>query len=203
MKTAPKLQALVEQLAVQYCFDLQGTGDALALEQEAEVPWARLLIENLGAKRIKLSCQLYIFDEWVDEPAIVFWTAPTGDWAPIEVTQIQGGWQGYAALDPQGDLEDFYDPAGQATLAHFAEAELFVNLTTQGWLTNSRRVVRPAHWPGCQRKHAGPCYGLLWQCAACGKSVCCAEGTDDHPEVCDACWVKLYDTKEEVNDVPF
>lgn len=31
-------------------------------------------------------------------------------------------------------------------------------------------------------------YGELWQCANCKRSFCFAEGTDDHPELCDACW---------------
>jgi hypothetical protein len=51
--------------------------------------------------------------------------------------------------------------------------------------------------PGCQSTHAGPCYGELWQCAACGKIVCFAEGSDNHPELCDACWCKRYAGQED------
>jgi hypothetical protein len=46
--------------------------------------------------------------------------------------------------------------------------------------------------PGCQSTNHSECYGELWQCAACGKTVCYAEGTDDHPELCDACWAKRF-----------
>lgn len=49
------------------------------------------------------------------------------------------------------------------------------------------------HDPRCQSDHVGNCYGVLWQCEACGKTVCCAEGTDDHPELCDDCWVARFE----------
>jgi len=42
---------------------------------------------------------------------------------------------------------------------------------------------------GCQSTNHDQCYGDLWQCAKCGKTVCYAEGTDDDPELCDDCWV--------------
>jgi hypothetical protein len=45
---------------------------------------------------------------------------------------------------------------------------------------------------GCQSTNHTECYGELWQCAACGKTVCSAEGTDNHPELCDDCWVKCF-----------
>lgn len=45
---------------------------------------------------------------------------------------------------------------------------------------------------GCQSTHHTDCYGDLWQCATCGKTVCYAEGTDNHPELCDDCWVQRY-----------
>lgn len=45
---------------------------------------------------------------------------------------------------------------------------------------------------GCQSTNHSECYGELWQCAACGKTVCYAEGTTDHPELCDDCWAKRF-----------
>lgn len=49
------------------------------------------------------------------------------------------------------------------------------------------------HDPRCQSSHPGPCYGVLWQCEACGKTICCAEGTDDGTELCDDCWASRFD----------
>ncbi|MCB0094157.1 MAG: hypothetical protein KDE46_00500 [Caldilineaceae bacterium] len=45
---------------------------------------------------------------------------------------------------------------------------------------------------GCQSTNHTECYGELWACANCGKIVCFAEGTDNHPELCDDCWVERY-----------
>jgi hypothetical protein len=59
-------------------------------------------------------------------------------------------------------------------------------------------VESNGHMLGCQSTNHEQCYGGLWQCAACGKTVCYAEGTDDHRELCDGCWVK-----QEENDVRF
>jgi hypothetical protein len=50
---------------------------------------------------------------------------------------------------------------------------------------------------GCQSTNHTNCYGELWQCAACGKTVCYAEGTDNHPELCDDCWVQYQAEKDE------
>lgn len=47
---------------------------------------------------------------------------------------------------------------------------------------------------GCQSLNHDQCYGELWQCAVCGKTVCCAEGTDDHRELCDDCWASRFHT---------
>ncbi len=46
---------------------------------------------------------------------------------------------------------------------------------------------------GCQSMNHSECYGALWQCAQCGKTVCYAEGTTDEPELCDDCWVQTHD----------
>jgi len=47
--------------------------------------------------------------------------------------------------------------------------------------------------PGCQSMNHTECYGDLWQCAQCGKTICYAEGTDDDSELCDDCWVQTHD----------
>lgn len=51
---------------------------------------------------------------------------------------------------------------------------------------------------GCQSTNHGrrACYGELWQCGVCGKTVCYAEGTDNDPSLCDDCWVKKHGGKD-------
>src|SRR5690349_13429275 len=46
---------------------------------------------------------------------------------------------------------------------------------------------------GCQSLNHNVCYGGLWRCGQCGKTVCYAEGTDDDPDLCDDCWVQTHD----------
>ena len=42
---------------------------------------------------------------------------------------------------------------------------------------------------GCQSTNHDTCYGELWQCSKCGKSVCCNEGMPDS-DLCDSCWAE-------------
>lgn len=51
----------------------------------------------------------------------------------------------------------------------------------------------PGRLPGCQSLNHWECYGDLWPCARCAKTVCYAEGTDDDPNLCDDCWVQTHD----------
>ena len=46
-----------------------------------------------------------------------------------------------------------------------------------------------ARIPGCESTNHKRCYGELWQCSQCGKTVCEAEGSDDDPDLCDDCWL--------------
>jgi hypothetical protein len=228
MKTAPQLQEFILQLAEKHGMVIHQPGAYLRLDLDGD----SLVLEHLGASRIAIAHQLYLFHEWVVDPEIVLWTDYAAGWAPIEVNQVQGGWHSYAELDANGDLVDFTDVEDQAALASFAEEVVVPNLTTRGWLergipsnapqpvyTLEQRQERgyllmdllpvgslDAHgsrMAGCQSANHDHCYGELWQCAACGKTVCYAEGSDDHPEWCDDCWCKHYAVQEEADDVPF
>ena len=50
----------------------------------------------------------------------------------------------------------------------------------------------PKRIPGCESTNHDECYGELWQCIICGKTVCHAEGTDNDPDLCDDCWVSKH-----------
>lgn len=56
---------------------------------------------------------------------------------------------------------------------------------------------RAQRMPGCQSSNHAVCYGELWRCEGCGKSVCHAEGGDDNPELCDTCWVEQVEGSDE------
>jgi len=48
----------------------------------------------------------------------------------------------------------------------------------------------PRRIAGCQSTNHDDCYGDLWTCSNCGKTVCCAEGSDNDPALCDDCWAQ-------------
>ena len=60
--------------------------------------------------------------------------------------------------------------------------------------------------PGCESTNHTECYGVLWQCANCSKSICWAEGTDHDPDICDECWAEKYqhtmDSHEVTKEIP-
>ena len=60
---------------------------------------------------------------------------------------------------------------------------------------------------GCQSTNHTECYGELWQCAVCAKTVCYAEGSDQDRELCDDCWAMKYPQSTSYNplddDIPF
>jgi hypothetical protein len=60
---------------------------------------------------------------------------------------------------------------------------------------------------GCQSTNHTECYGQLWQCERCGKTVCYAEGSDHNQELCDDCWAMknpLQTTSDQHDDdIPF
>lgn len=143
MKPTPKLQAFVLQLAATHGVNLDQTGAYLRLDKTEE----RLVLENIGAYRISLACQLYLYQDWVSDPELVLWMDEYGAWTPIEVTQVQGGWRCYAEVDPNGDLEVIFDPNGQAALADFAEEEVMPNLLQQSWFAQEVTAItqRPAY----------------------------------------------------------
>lgn len=51
---------------------------------------------------------------------------------------------------------------------------------------------RSGRIPGCESTNHDRCYGELWQCSECGKTVCGAEGSDNDSDLCDDCWVSKH-----------
>jgi hypothetical protein len=94
-----------------------------------------------------------------------------------------------------------YDAEGHLRFDTFTEYWAQV-LEEQGWLTQGHALPEPEpsrRMAGCQSTNHTVCYGELWQCAACGKTVCGNEGTDDHPELCDDCWVARFDPPDDMD----
>lgn len=139
MKTSPKLQRLVEQVAVKHGLDVYQTGAYLRLER-AGVLYA-LVIENLGAGRVSVALYQEERGTPVPDPEIVCYTeklAAERTWTPIERCQRHGGWQLYLEVDANGSPVEWFDPHGQAALAAFVEEEFARTLIEQGWLEHGK-----------------------------------------------------------------
>lgn len=59
---------------------------------------------------------------------------------------------------------------------------------------SDNEYVEEGRLQGCESTNhsADSCYGDLWECASCSKTVCWAEGTDNDPDICDTCWVEKH-----------
>ena len=206
--TSPQMEQIIKQLAAEYGVDLSQQGAQLSLGMPSRPD--RWLIANLDGKRL---CLTRFFVEEGDCLApdldMVFALTPHG-WEPLELLYADELWDAYVQASQAVGIP-IYDEQEETIFAHFTEYWA-QQLEAQGWLTHSRRLPDLV-WPrgadescvrmaGCQSTHPGPCYGELWQCSACGKTICYVEGSDDHPELCDDCWVKQQDTKGD-DDVPF
>jgi hypothetical protein len=147
MNTTPKLKQFIEQVAQKQLFDLYQFGAYLRLDLDGE----RLIIENLGARRISIAYQLWRFSEWLTDPEIVVWIQydlaaekePDGRWVPVELNQIQDGWHACAGFDPEGNMIAFFRHEWQAWLADFTETIVVPNLVSQGWLENGIKSDEP------------------------------------------------------------
>jgi hypothetical protein len=215
--TSPHMERIIRLLAEEYGVDLSQQGAQLTLEMPTRSDcW---LIANLDGTRISLTrCFVEEGDCLAPVLDMVFALTPHG-WEPLELLYADEVWDAYVQAAKAAGTA-VYDDKGNTLFGHFTEYWA-QQLQAQGWLTHSRRLL-DAFWPlanderavlgtasgrgrmaGCQSTNHDQCYGELWQCAACGKTVCYAEGTDDHPELCDDCWVKHYGAAKEDDDLPF
>ena len=133
MKSAPKFQQLIEDIAAKHDFNLHRTGAYLRLNLDGE----RLVIENIGGNRLSIAYQLKLQGNWISDPDVVFWMnhpASLAQWTPVEIYEAEGGWYACAEIDTNGQMIGFHRPAWQAWLADYVETEIVSNLTSQGWL---------------------------------------------------------------------
>ncbi len=130
MKTSPRMQAIITQIAEKHGFDLTTAGTYLRLTMAHFDP---LVIQVVGKNLVSVDhfYQPYPHLE-VADPGILFFTG-YAEWVPIEVMQRLGGHRVYAHLTE--DYEAIADllPAPQADLADFAEMWA-QNIEAQGWL---------------------------------------------------------------------
>lgn len=209
---SPRMAAAITRLAARHDLELGQPGASLALALSGR--YERWLITTLSGARLSVThCWVEGDEELAPDLDMVF-ALSTAGWEPLELVYADEIWHTYTqAAEVNGT--PVYDEHGDIYFACFTEYWAH-QLQQQGWVTHAYPVAvqeggrgcdfpdtLSGRLPGCHSNHPGPCYGELWCCAACTKTVCYAEGTDNHPELCDSCWVKQYGPQEEENDVPF
>ena len=196
--TSPAMAQIVQQLAVAYGVDLAQPGASLHLAMSSRPE--RWLFDHLDGQRIGVThCWVEAGEQLALDLDMVFAVSPAG-WEPVEIVHAPVLWATYVHAVGVAGLP-VLDAAGNMHLACFSEYWA-TQLQAQGWLIQARRLpdlpcpslndAPPGRIVGCQSTNHTHCYGDLWQCSACRKTVCFAEGTDNQPDLCDDCWVKDY-----------
>lgn len=188
-RMSPHMERIAKQLVARYEMDWTQSGAYLMLAMPGRPE--RWLLIKLDGERFSLTCCLVETDETlVPEVDMVFALHAAG-WEPIELLYSNEAFVSYVQAVEAAGLP-VYDAEGDLRFDTFTEYWA-KQLEEQGWLEHGYYLPKPesgGRMAGCQSTNHTDCYGELWQCEGCGKMVCYAEGTDNQPEVCDACWVK-------------
>jgi hypothetical protein len=196
---SPQMEQMVKQLASRHGMEWSQKGTRLTLAMPTRTDcW---LIVNLDGVRISVThCWAEGDNCLAPDVDMVFVLYPDG-WEPVELLHTDAVWNSYVQTAKAAGIP-IYDGKGDTIFAHFTEYWAH-QLHQQGWLESSYKVedAKGSRFAGCQSVHTGPCYGELWQCTSCEKTVCYAEGTTHHPGLCDDCWSKQHAVEDE--DVPF
>jgi hypothetical protein len=209
--TSPQMAQIITQLGVRHAAVWACAGAYLSLARADRSD--RWVIAALSGHRISVTHCWVEADECLSpDLEMVFARQGTG-WEPLELLHTDTVWQTYTHA-ARGCGFAIYDDQGDVLFAHFTEYWA-CQLIQQGWVDHSyvveegrrgrqteSQVSRQMRLVGCQSSHPGACYGEVWPCAGCGKTVCFAEGSDHHPELCDVCWGKHYAAQKEEGDVP-
>lgn len=135
MKTAPKMQAVIEALAQKHDVDITKPGALLRLDMEG---FDALQIERLPNGCISVAHFFESQGQRIPEPDVCFFVDAQGGWTPITITQSMTGHRVYAELSEDGSSILRYNRHYQAGLAAFCE-QWAQNLRDQRWLENAAK----------------------------------------------------------------
>lgn len=184
--TQPTLPQLLQHLAAQHGVDLAQPEVTLTLTQPDLTD--ALLLYHAGTAYVVLACLVLQADgQLLPEVEFLFDTRDP-DWKIEEIRYSPAAWATFLATTATQQRWAEQPAAGMALLNHFI-AHWANRLVGEGWLSAGQACVR---LPGCQSANHTACYGTLWQCSSCSRFFCCAEGTDDHPALCDDCWAARF-----------
>lgn len=126
----------------------------------------------------------------------VFWNSPDAEHGVDAIAHVEDALIVYLTR-----------PDGLQVRLLVNELELLYTFVKGEVFRQSEEVPVSTRMKGCQSTHHTECYGELWQCAGCGKTVCYAEGSDHNPELCDDCWAEKHPLRtmpsQLDDDIPF
>jgi hypothetical protein len=190
-RMSPHMERIAKQMAARYGIDWREKGAHLMLARAGRPE--RWLLIHLDSERFSLTCCLTEPAETlVPEVDMVFALHAEG-WEPIELLYSQEAFTSYVQAAKAANLS-VYDNEGNLRFDTFTEYWA-KQLEEQGWLQYGYRLPEQescGRLSGCQRTSHTACYGELWQCSNCHRTFCYAEGTDNHPELCDECWAARF-----------
>jgi hypothetical protein len=140
----PKFQAYLEILLDRFEANPAREGLVLCLYVEGR---DYLVVENNGNCTLTVANYLEMGGVLRPDPLLVFYTGYNRYcrrfWAPIEVSQLFGGWRQFAELNPYAEGLQLHDRVGQMKLAYLCESQYLPNLIEDGWL----ELGEKAAWP--------------------------------------------------------
>lgn len=134
MEFSPKMQKIIQELAVKHEVDLTQSEAYLCLDLPGHT---RLYVENTGFSRIFVGHSFEMNGDLVDDPSVVFFTGIEDKWIPINLTQFPFGFTEYVRVDEDSMI---YNKADQEDLAFFTE-EWAETIREQGWLDEGIRHI--------------------------------------------------------------
>jgi len=140
MNTAPKMKAVIEELAAKHSIDIYTPGATLRLEMKG---FDQLRIDCLPNGCISVAHLFEAQGHKIPEPDVAFFVDAQRDWVPIDITQ-SAGYIACAKLSDDAKTIVRYDSQGQADLADFCEIWA-QNLRDQGWLENAVKHQLPVN----------------------------------------------------------
>lgn len=116
MKSAPRMQRIISEIAAKHGLDLAAAEAHLRLTMPN---YDRLVIEKIGPKQVSVAHYFEQHGDLIADPDIVFFMDEAG-WIPIEISQVFG-YQRVAFLRADGERIIAALPDDQLAVAVFAD----------------------------------------------------------------------------------
>lgn len=128
MKSSPRMQAIITQIAEKHARNLAIPGTHLRL---VLTPFMPLVIECIGANQVSV-CHYYEQNgDLVQDPEIIFFTFYP-EWVALAIQSVHG-YHEAATLTPDNQAIHAFQPRAQQEIGVFAETWA-QNIEAQGWL---------------------------------------------------------------------